>query len=60
MHELRAEKAGREEFTIKIKIRLETQDQLLESPGQDGRVNGRASEVAEVLAKTNCILLGRK
>lgn len=34
-----------------IKIRLGRQEQLLKSPRQDDRVNGRASEEVEVLAK---------
>lgn len=60
MHELWTEKARGQQFTIKTKIRLGTQEQLLGSPREDDIVNGRASAVVEVLAKTNCILLGRK
>lgn len=47
----RQKEAGRGEFTIMIKIRLGRQEQLLKSPRQDDRVNGRASEEVEVLAK---------
>lgn len=45
MHKIWTEKAEKGEFTIKIKIRLGTQEQLLETTRQDDRINGRVSEV---------------
>lgn len=54
MHELWTETAGRG-----VKIRWGTLEQLLESPRKI-RVNGRASEAVKVLAKNNCVLMGRK
>lgn len=54
VHKFWTGNAGRREFTIKI-----NKEQLLLSPTK-GRINGRLCEVADLLAKNHCILLGRK